>query len=153
MTTDSAARARAMIDSNPYMTLATADESGRPWASPVWFAPVTYQELLWVSDPDARHSRNIAARPQLGIVIFDSRQPMGTGDGVYTSAMADRPTGDDLDRALEAFTRRSLGQGGREWTRADVEGPARLRLYRATASEQFVLGDLDQRTQVTLRSS
>jgi len=27
-----------------------------------------------VSDPEARHSRNIAARPQVAIVIFDSRE-------------------------------------------------------------------------------
>ncbi|MGH2983761.1 MAG: pyridoxamine 5'-phosphate oxidase family protein [Solirubrobacterales bacterium] len=30
--------ARAIIDSNLYMTLGTADQSGRPWVSPVYFA-------------------------------------------------------------------------------------------------------------------
>ena len=29
---------QAIIDANPYMTLATADEHGSPWVSPVWFA-------------------------------------------------------------------------------------------------------------------
>jgi len=150
MTHDPAARARSIIESNAYMTLATADESGLPWASPVWFAAPSHEELVWVSDPEARHSRNLAVRPQLAIVIFDSRQPMGTGDGVYMSAVADRPDGDDLDRGLEAFTRRSLEQGGSEWTRSDVEGQARLRLYRAVASEQFLLGEGDLRVPVTL---
>jgi predicted pyridoxine 5'-phosphate oxidase superfamily flavin-nucleotide-binding protein len=36
--------ARSIVDSNRYMTLATADESGRPWASPVWFAHAGYTE-------------------------------------------------------------------------------------------------------------
>ena len=31
--------ARRIIDANSYMTLATADADGRPWATPVWFAP------------------------------------------------------------------------------------------------------------------
>ena len=32
------AGARTIIDANLYMTLGTADETGRPWASPVYFA-------------------------------------------------------------------------------------------------------------------
>ena len=28
-----------IIDAARYMVLATADEDGLPWASPVWFAP------------------------------------------------------------------------------------------------------------------
>jgi hypothetical protein len=41
---------------------------------------------LWISKPGARHSLNIAQRPQVGIVIFDSTQPPGTGSGVYAEA-------------------------------------------------------------------
>jgi hypothetical protein len=31
------AMARAIVDSKRYMTLGTADESGLPWVSPVWY--------------------------------------------------------------------------------------------------------------------
>jgi Pyridoxamine 5'-phosphate oxidase len=31
--------ARAIIDSSLYMTIDTADRDGRPWVSPVYFAP------------------------------------------------------------------------------------------------------------------
>jgi uncharacterized protein YhbP (UPF0306 family) len=144
-------RVRNIIDSNLYMTLATADEAGRPWASPVYYAPAGYTEFHWVSAPEARHSRNLAARPQLCIVIFDSRQPINTGHGVYMSAVAEQLTGADLDRGIEIFSRRSQEHGAGEWTRADVLAPARLRLYRATASETFVLGARDERIPMTLR--
>src|SRR5688500_9495102 len=63
--------ARTIIDSNAYMTLATADGDGRPWASPVWYAAAGYAEFYWVSSPEARHSRNLAARPEVSIVIFE----------------------------------------------------------------------------------
>lgn len=79
MTTASAleAKVKAIVDANSYMTLATADEQGLPWASPVWCATADCREFLWVSSPQARHSRNIAVRPELAIVIFDSHQRPG----------------------------------------------------------------------------
>jgi hypothetical protein len=39
------------------------------------------------------------------------------------------------------------------WTRDEVDPPARLRLYRATASEHFVLTPGDERMPVSLGSS
>lgn len=56
-----AAIARSIIDSNRYMTLGTADESGLPWMSPAWYAVAEYRESFWVSSPEARHSRNVDA--------------------------------------------------------------------------------------------
>jgi hypothetical protein len=67
--------ARGTIDANLYMVIATADETGRPWASPVYFANSGYAEFFWVSSPAATHSRNIVVRPQVGIVIFTPRRP------------------------------------------------------------------------------
>src|SRR5215211_8649700 len=75
--------AKAIIDGNSYMTLGTADAAGVPWASPVWYAPASYREYFWVSRPSARHSQNIAVRPQVGVVIFDSTVPISTGKAVY----------------------------------------------------------------------
>ena len=144
------ALARSIIDANRYMTLGTADEDGLPWVSPVWFASEGYASFLWVSEPEARHSRNIAVRPRLSIVIFDSRQPEGTGQGVYMSAVAEQVTDPQVEDGIAAFSRRSREQGGVEWTAADARPPARHRLYRATAAEQFVLGDHDRRIRVSI---
>jgi Pyridoxamine 5'-phosphate oxidase len=136
---DLAAVARSIIDANLYMTLGTADGRGDPWASPVYFAPAGYTEFFWVSSPEATHSRNIRARPRVSIVVFDSRAPIGTGQGVYMSAVAGEVTDADLDRGMEVFSRRSVAHGGRPWTLADVRPPEPYRLYRATASEHWVL--------------
>jgi uncharacterized protein YhbP (UPF0306 family) len=142
--------ARAIIEVNRYMTLATADEGGRPWVSPVWYAPADYREFFWVSDPEARHSRNLAARPEVSIVIFDSNAPVGSGQGVYMTAAAADLTGAELDRGLDVFSRRSQAQGAKGWGHEDVRPPARHRLYRALASEHFVLGARDERLRVAL---
>ncbi|HYJ61095.1 MAG TPA: pyridoxamine 5'-phosphate oxidase family protein, partial [Actinomycetota bacterium] len=57
--------ARAIIGSSLYMVLGTADEIGNPWVSPVWYAHGGGSTFFWVSSPDARHSRNLAARPDI----------------------------------------------------------------------------------------
>jgi uncharacterized protein YhbP (UPF0306 family) len=141
------ALAREIIDANLYMTLATADADGRPWASPVYYAVAGYREFVWVSDPQTTHSRNLAARPQIAIVIFDSTQPINTGRGVYMDALAERVAEEDVDRALELFSERSVRHGGEVWTRGHLEP---LRLYRATASGHSLLQPGVPRSAVTL---
>jgi nitroimidazol reductase NimA-like FMN-containing flavoprotein (pyridoxamine 5'-phosphate oxidase superfamily) len=140
--------ARWIIDSNRYMTIATADETGLPWVSPVWYAPVQYRNFLWVSSPQARHSRNLATRPHQAIVIFDSHQA-GDWRAVYMSAVGEELVGVDVDEGIDIFSRRSKEQGLRRWTRDEVLPPARHRLYRATVSEHFVLDPRDQRLPVS----
>jgi hypothetical protein len=142
------ATARGVFDSIMYMTLATADAEGRPWASPVWYARSSPTELLWASDPDARHSRNLAARPEIAVVIFDSTVPVGSAAALYLEAIAGQLGGSDLERAIKTYSQRSQEVGAPAWTVADVSPPARFRLYRATVTAISVLGQGDQRIPV-----
>jgi uncharacterized protein YhbP (UPF0306 family) len=146
---DPGAAAQRIVDANMYMTIATADGGGRPWVSPVWYAPLSYTELLWVSDPESRHSRNIALRSEIAIVIFDSTVAVGAAEALYLEADAERLSGDDVESAIATYSRRSQTCGARAWEAADVLAPARFRLYRATASSSFLLGPGDQRLPVT----
>jgi nitroimidazol reductase NimA-like FMN-containing flavoprotein (pyridoxamine 5'-phosphate oxidase superfamily) len=146
---DPAAIARAIIDANLYMVLGTADQAGRPWVSPVYYAPAAYREFYWVSSPDTKHSRNIEARGELSIVIFDSSVPIYTGKAVYMSATALELEGDERAEAIEIFSRRSLAHGGPEWTLERVQSPARIRLYGAIADDLYVLYEDDRRVPVT----
>lgn len=145
--------ARAIIDANLYLTLATADAAGRPWPTPVYFAPAGYRELIWVSSPEARHSQNIEARPDVGIVVFDSRVPINRGQAVYMSAVAEPVPAGHLDRCLDVYSRSCQDRGGAPWSLDDVGPSGRLRLYRATASEQWILDSHDQRIAVPLGNS
>jgi nitroimidazol reductase NimA-like FMN-containing flavoprotein (pyridoxamine 5'-phosphate oxidase superfamily) len=147
---DPATVAREIIDANRYMTLATADAGGRPWATPVWYAHQGYTDLYWMSRPEARHSRNLAVRPEVGIVIFDSTVPEGSGQAVYVEALAEELDGAERDQGIAVVSRRSEALGAAPWGVADVSGPAPLRLYRARASAHFVLAADDRRLTVEL---
>jgi nitroimidazol reductase NimA-like FMN-containing flavoprotein (pyridoxamine 5'-phosphate oxidase superfamily) len=144
------AMARAIIDSNLYMVLGTADRDGTPWVSPVYYAPSAYRDFIWVSRPEAQHSRNLEMRREVSIVIFDSSVPISTGKAVYMSATAQVLAGDERAGAIEIFSRRSLAHGGTEWTLGRVEPPSHLRLYRAVADDVYVLDPDDRRVPVTL---
>lgn len=138
-----------MIDANQYLTLATSDASGRPWATTVWYtawersrtAERLAVEFIWLSRPDAQHSRNLLQRPEVGISIFDSSQPAGTGDGLQFAARAQVVPSEIVDEAVAAFSVASLAAGGGPWTRAQVEEPAVPRLYLARTESAYVLGN------------
>jgi nitroimidazol reductase NimA-like FMN-containing flavoprotein (pyridoxamine 5'-phosphate oxidase superfamily) len=131
--------ARTIIDSNRYMVLGTADADGQPWVTPVWFASEDYRRFHWVSSPDARHSRNVDARAEVAIAIFDSTVPVGGAQAVYMSGRAEELTGGELEQGIEVFGRLSEADVGRTWGLDDVQGPSPFRLYRATVSEHYVL--------------
>lgn len=145
---------REIVDENRYLVLGTAGPGGIPWTSPVWFAHSGYRDFFWVSDPAARHSRNIGARSDVSIVIFDSSRPPGAARAVYVSGSAEVLTGPDAARNIEVYSRRSREQGLPEWTIDDVQHPARHRLYRAVAAEHSVLqpGGVDVRIPVSQES-
>ena len=145
---DTEATAREILAANRYMVLGTADADGVPWVSPVWFASEDGETFLWVSKPGTRHSRNVAARPEVAIVVFDSSVPSDDAAALYVSAVATELDGAERDEAVARYSRASEAQGLRPFTTEDVGGDARWRIYRATVTERSVLGPGDERLPV-----
>lgn len=122
------ALARRVIDGNHYMTLATLDPDGRPRLSPVYYTCVRYAAFYWISSAGAQHSRNLAERPAVEIVIFDSTARVGEGEAVYIAANATEVADHELDEvAAEAFRTTA---GARQLTPRDLRH-ADLCLYVA----------------------
>lgn len=138
--TDFAELVRGVIDGNVYMTLGTADETGRPWVSPVYYVADAWRDLYWISSPDVTHSRNLARRPEVGIVVFDSRAPVGTGGShaVYLAATAAVVPDVEIEGGMAVYAG-GIDIGARAFTAADVRPPSPYRLYRATVAEYSVL--------------
>ncbi len=129
--------ARHVIDTNRYLTMGTTEPDQRPRLSPVYFTHVDYRDFYWVSSPAAHHSMNIAAQPEIAIVIFDSTASIGQGQAVYVSAHASVVADDELpQRCAEAFAR--VGPGAKRFQPHELSGDAVLRLYRARATSHEV---------------
>jgi predicted pyridoxine 5'-phosphate oxidase superfamily flavin-nucleotide-binding protein len=131
--------ARSVIDANRYMALGTADVDGHPWVSPVWFASEDYRSFHWVSSPEAKHSLNLAARPEVAIAIFDSSVPVGGAQAVYMKGVGKELAGAELEQGVEVFDRVARQDHGRAYGADVLQGSALFRLYRATVSEHWVL--------------
>jgi Pyridoxamine 5'-phosphate oxidase len=78
-----------LLAENRYLVVGTADGEGLPWVTPVFYAADGEHQILWVSAPDSRHSRNIATLkspnasmiPLTGFEAFVLRRHRG-GTGV-----------------------------------------------------------------------
>jgi len=143
-----AEEARRVVAANAYMTLATADADGQPWATPVWFATRDRRDFIWVSRPGARHSRNIAASPLVAIVVFDSTVTVGGASAVYVEAVAEEVGPGDRTETLVVFNERAREQGIDTWDERKVVGASQFRLYRARSTQVYVLDEHDGRIDV-----
>ncbi|MEV6286075.1 pyridoxamine 5'-phosphate oxidase family protein [Kribbella sp. NPDC051770] len=132
--------ARRIVAANNYLTLATADADGRPWASPVCYTP-SGTDFYWVSRPDSRHSQNLAVRPEAGIVIFDSQVALFRAEAVYLNVRAAEVSLDELESCAAIYSARfpEIDEFGPD----RLQEPAPLRLYRASVVEASVLLDDD----------
>jgi hypothetical protein len=145
-----AAAAIKIIDASLYMVVATADQTGQPWASPVFFAHDAHKQFFWVSEPGATHSVNLRERREVGIVFYDSRQKLGSSKAAYVAGVGRELPAHETAEGIEILSKRSVSKGGSEWTTEDVSPPAHHRLYQATAEAHYVLDEHDHRVEVRL---
>ena len=124
-------QAKRVLDQNRYMTLGTTEADGRPRVSPVYYTHDDYRDVYWVSSPEATHSQNLAARPDVVAVVFDSTATVGNTAAVYLTGRGRMVPDVELDQECSrAF--QTLSGGARPFTPAELSGAARLRLYHAT---------------------
>jgi uncharacterized protein YhbP (UPF0306 family) len=126
-----------LLAQHRYLVLGTADDDGRPWVSPVFYAADGEHRILWVSAPESRHSRNIAARPDVAITVFDTHAPIGGAEALYLEATADSVVNDARTAALALLNTRlpTSQQLGPD----DLEPVGPLRVYQAAITRHFVL--------------
>jgi len=63
-------RARALIEHENTLVLATSADDGIPIATPLFYYPDAEGSLYWLSSPDSRHSRNLNVRDRVAVAIF-----------------------------------------------------------------------------------
>ncbi len=72
--------ARRLMNASPLCALATVSPGGRAHINHMYFARSGGFDVVWISDPDSRHSRNLLMNSSAAVTIFDSRQTWGRPD-------------------------------------------------------------------------
>ncbi len=135
---DLAEHAKEVIRRTRYLVLGTVDAEGRPWTTPVYFAPGGDRTFYWVSATDARHSVNLAADARAAVTVFDSTVLPHHGRAVYGRGEARELAGADIAAALEHYPRPSE-EGVTSLGPEDVSGSSGYLLYAFVTTDLWVL--------------
>lgn len=68
---DKTEKAKKIITSNLYMTIATVTKDGLPWNTPVYYAFDESYAFYWYSRKNTKHSQLIAENSNVAVAIFD----------------------------------------------------------------------------------
>jgi Pyridoxamine 5'-phosphate oxidase len=131
---DPAGAVRRTLERNRYLVLGTTEPDGAARLSPVFFTHTDARTFYWVSSPEAQHSRNIAERPNVSLVVFDGDTPPSEDkDAVYVSATAEQVPDAELAGECGPAFADSERRGARAFRSDELSGDGDLRLYRAVA--------------------
>jgi len=96
-----------LMNASSLCALASVTRGSRAHIDHMYFAWSDRFEVLWYSDPESRHSRNLARSSTAAITVYDSRQVSGRPDrGIQLFGSAGVATGDEARRV---YTRKFRG--------------------------------------------
>src|SRR5881398_2967452 len=75
-----AAMTRRLLDQSKLCAIATVSPGARAHVNTAYFAWGPAFEIVWLSAPEAQHSRNIRANPSAAVAVFRSTQRWGGSD-------------------------------------------------------------------------
>jgi uncharacterized protein YhbP (UPF0306 family) len=124
--------ARRLLDASTLCAIATVAPRGRAHINTAYFAWTPALDVVWLSEPRSRHSRNIRRNPAVAAAVYDSTQSWGQPDrGIQLFGTA-REVGGSAAGVLEAFYARRFP----EYSSSDegayrfyVLRPLRLKLF------------------------
>jgi uncharacterized protein YhbP (UPF0306 family) len=115
--------ARRLLDASTLCAIATVAPSGRAHVNTAYFAWGRDLEIVWLSDPRARHSQNLRGNSSVAVAVYDSTQTWGQSDrGIQLFGTA-RATAGRLSQEKAGIYRKRF---------PDYEGPefGAYQLYR-----------------------
>jgi hypothetical protein len=136
---DLSERAKEIIESIHYITIATVSSDGQPWNSPVSAYHDDSYNFYWPSWTENQHSKNIRKDSRVFVVIYDSTAPEGTGEGVYMLAKAYELN--DLSQVEQALMYRPEDKKPRE--AEEYLGDYPRRMYKLIPEQFWMNGDGD----------
>jgi uncharacterized protein YhbP (UPF0306 family) len=99
--------ARELLDASTLCAISTVGPRGSAYVNTAYFAWSRELDVIWLSEPNARHSRNIEARRTAAIAVYDSSQSWGAPDrGIQLFGSARRLAGQEAAGAAAVYAAR-----------------------------------------------
>ena len=101
------ALARRLLNASSLCAIATVSPGGRAHVNTAYFAWSRGLELVWLSEPHARHSRNLRTNPGVAVAVYDSNQSWGRPDrGIQMFGSAKEQAGEAARDAERIYAKR-----------------------------------------------
>lgn len=145
--------ARRLLDASSLCAIATVSPRNRPHINTAYFAWSRELDLVWLSEPHARHSRNVHTNRNVAIAVYDSNQSWGKPDrGIQLFGSARELVGRAALDSRATYARRFPEYADTELTeyRFYRFRPRRVKLFDepSLGSGVFVTGVVDREGQV-----
>jgi len=102
-----------LLDASPLCAIATVSPRDRAHVNTAYFARGPELDIVWLSDPAARHSRNVRTNGKTAVAVYDSNQVWGEPDrGIQLFGSAREAAGKLARRAESLYEARFPGYTG-----------------------------------------
>lgn len=99
--------AHRLMNASTLCALATVWPGGRAHINHMYFASSGRFDVVWISDAESRHSRNLLTNPSAAMTIYDSHQIWGRPDrGIQLFGTAGAVSGRLAEQARRAYSAR-----------------------------------------------
>lgn len=138
--------ARGLLDASTLCAIATVPPHCRAHVNTAYFSWSDRFDLVWLSEPHAKHSSNVRARASVAVAVYDSNQSWGKPDrGIQLFGTALEVVGSAARDAERTYAKRFPGYRESEFSayrfyRFYRFRPRRLKLFdeRALGTGVFV---------------
>lgn len=124
------------LDEAQLMQIATVSGE-QPWCATVFYAADNAHEIFWLSEPDARHSRELSANDRVAACITLASQYGQAWRGLQIEGTVKEVKAEDVETSFQAYAERF---NAHYQLQEMLNGQTTSRLYRLKPS-LFVLYD------------
>jgi uncharacterized protein YhbP (UPF0306 family) len=146
--------ARRLLNASTLCAIATVGPATRAYVNTAYFAWSRKLDLVWLSEPRARHSRNLRENPSVAIAVYEPGQSWGEPDrGIQLFGSAREAVGRAARDAETLYERRFAESAHTDLTahRFYRFRPRRIKLFdeRALGAGVFVTARVDRDGRMT----
>ncbi|MGH2525211.1 MAG: pyridoxamine 5'-phosphate oxidase family protein [Actinomycetota bacterium] len=146
--------ARRLLDASTLCAIATTTPRRRPHVNTAYFAFTNEFDVVWLSEPSARHSINLRANAAAAVSVYDSSQRWGGSDrGIQLFGSAREASKRSAPDAEAAYARRfpAYEPGQLVAYRIYVFHPTSVKVFdeRSFGAGVFVTARVDRSGRVT----
>ena len=138
-----------LLGASTLCAISTVAPNGRAYVNTAYFGWAPDLRIVWLSEPRARHSRNLRANPSVAISVYDSGQTWGEPDrGIQLFGEA-RAGSDDAEAVYAARFSRYHADDFSDYRFYELV-PRRVKVFdeRALGSATFVTARLGRDGQL-----